>query len=548
MGDTSTTKFDASQKIPRSRALWLAIWIGGSVLLLGTVALVVVIHYLHEAEPILRERVIDTLATTYDSRVELAAFNVSVIHGFQAQGTGLKLYPNTIPTNQPLFSVRRFAFHVSWLDMLKTPMRVDQVHISGLTINLPPKGKRGVVSRLNRKKPGNISIIVDHLVVDHASLILLTNKPGKVPLDFEIINLRITSVGAGKPMHFRAILVNPKPIGNIDSTASLGPFNTQNPGDTPVSGTYSFTHADLGTLAGIGGMLSSTGRYSGTLNKIVVDGETDTPDFSLNISGKPMPLRTTFHAIVDGTNGDTYLEPVDAMLAHSHILARGRVVDEPNQGHHIVLNVRVGSARIEDMLMLAVKEAPPLMRGSLALHARLDLPPGKQPVTDRLRLEKGTFQISNVHFSNPAIQKKVDQLSLRSRGHAKKAQQVTKGKDLPKTASQMRGDFALASGKLTLTNMRYTVPGTSVSMHGFYSLNSGQLGFEGTARLSATVSQMVTGWKSLLLKPVDPFFSKDGAGTVVPIRITGTRSAPKFELNFFHKGNAVTKKKNSKTP
>jgi hypothetical protein len=44
---------------------------------------------------------------------------------------------------------------------------------------------------------------------------------------------------------------------------------------------------------------------------------------------------------------------------------------------------------------------------------------------------------------------------------------------------------------------------------------------------------MVTGWKSLLLKPVDPFFSKHGE-TVLPVRITGTRSNPHIGLDFGH--------------
>jgi hypothetical protein len=42
---------------------------------------------------------------------------------------------------------------------------------------------------------------------------------------------------------------------------------------------------------------------------------------------------------------------------------------------------------------------------------------------------------------------------------------------------------------------------------------------------------MTTGWKSLLLKAVDPFFKKDGAGAVLPIKITGTKSDPHFGLN-----------------
>jgi hypothetical protein len=62
--------------------------------------------------------------------------------------------------------------------------------------------------------------------------------------------------------------------------------------------------------------------------------------------------------------------------------------------------------------------------------------------------------------------------------------------------------------------------------------------FHGNARLTAKVSQLTTGWKSILLKPVDPFFSKNGAGTEVPIKITGTRNSPKFGLDFGHKDNS----------
>ncbi len=115
-------------------------------------------------------------------------------------------------------------------------------------------------------------------------------------------------------MHFDATLVNPKPKGEIQSSGEFGPFHEDSPGDTPVKGDYTFDHADLSTLKGIAGILSSTGQYQGTLDNIVVNGETDTPDFRIRISGHPVPLHTKFHAIVDGTNGDTVLDPVDATI------------------------------------------------------------------------------------------------------------------------------------------------------------------------------------------------------------------------------------------
>jgi AsmA-like C-terminal region len=517
-------------------------WTALVAALLIIAAFTVAAIYLHRAEPILKQRVIETLATRYDSRVELAGFQVSLVRGFEVTGSGLKLYPNSLDMQQPLILVDQFRFRTSWHDLFRTPMHIGLVRVTGLGIHLPPKDQRHDMPRLNQHgSHGKIQILVDQLDIGRASLILGTDKPGKVPLDFEISDLRMTSVGAGQPMRFHALLVNPKPIGDIDSTGSFGPFDAHSPGDTPVSGIYSFKNADLGPLKGIGGTLSSTGKYEGTLNNIVVDGKTDTPNFSLDTSGNPVPLHTTFHAIVDGTNGDTHLEPVDAELRHSHIVARGDVITVPNQGHRITLDVTVQPANIEDILDLATKTQPALMNGALVLHTSFLLPPGKESVTQKLQL-KGNFHITDVHFSDPRIQDKVDELSLRSQGHPEKAKQDAKGAINANVASDMKGNFTLGNGKVTITGLRYNVPGANIALSGFYGLDSNQIDFHGTARLDAKVSQMVTGWKSWLLKPVDPFFSKGGAGTQVPIQITGTRSDMHFGLDFGHNG------KDKKTP
>ncbi|MGC2162543.1 MAG: AsmA-like C-terminal region-containing protein [Silvibacterium sp.] len=548
MADRTDPASDSPQK-PR-KPLWIRMlaWTAFIAFLLIAAAFTVFAIYFHRAGPILKERVVETLATRYDSRVELASFNVSVLHGFEVTGAGLKLYPNTLDMQQPLFSVDQFRFRTSWHDLFRTPMHIGVVRITGLDIHLPPKDQRHNMPKLNQHaSQGKIQILVDHIDIDRASLILGTNKPGKVPLDFEIINLRMTSVGAGQPMRFHAILVNAKPIGDIDSTGSFGPFNAHSPGDTPVNGTYTFSHADLDPLKGIGGTLSSTGQYQGTLNNITVDGETDTPNFSLDTTGNPVPLHTTFHAIVDGTNGDTHLEPVDAMLLHSHIVARGDVITVPGQGHQITLDVTVQPAHIQDVLALAEKTQPALMSGALVLHTKLVLPPGKQSVTQKIRLD-GAFDITNVHFSDPKIQEKIDELSLRSQGHAKEAKQNAENNINTNIASDMKGNFTLGNGKVTITGLRYTVPGANIALNGVYSLDGNQVDFQGTARLTATVSQMVTGWKSWLLKPVDPFFSKNGAGTQVPIQITGTRSNLHFGLDFGRKGDKDKKPDGNRIP
>lgn len=526
----------------------MIVWTGFAVGLLFAGVFVVVAVYFHRAEPILRARVIETLSTRFDSRVELDSFGVSVFQGFEVDGGGLKLYPRHLDMQQPLFSVDKFAFRTGWRSLFRTPMHIGQVQVTGLHINMPPKEQRRNMPKLDNgaSRPGKVQILVDELLIDNATLILGTNKPGKVPLDFEISKLRMTSVGANQPMRFHAILTNPKPVGNIDSTGDFGPYNTLTPGDTPVGGKYSFSHADLGTLKGIGGILSSTGVYQGTLSNIVVDGETDTPDFRLTTANHPMPLHTKFHAIVDGTNGDTHLLPVDAVLAHSHIVASGDVVRALGvRGHDITLDVTVSPARIDDMLKLGVKTEPPIMTGDLVMHTKMHLPPGQGTVLERLHL-KGSFQITNAHFTNEKIQSKIDELSLRGQGKPKEVKEEVH----PNIASAMSGDFELSAQKITIPNLHYEVPGAQVAMSGVYTLDGNEFNFQGVARLQAKLSEMVTGWKSWALKLADPMLMKNGAGTEVPIEITGTRSEPHFGVDlgkvFSHKDQE--KDKNGGTP
>ena len=84
------------------------------------------------------------------------------------------------------------------------------------------------------------------------------------------------------------------------------------------------------------------------------------------------------------------------------------------------------------------------------------------------------------------------------------------------------------------------MPGAEIDLKGTYGMEGGALNFTGAAKLQATVSAMVGGWKGLLLKPVDRYFKKDGAGTEVPIHIEGTRENPKFGVDFNRmKGNSA---------
>src|SRR5262249_4969129 len=156
-------------------------------------------------------------------------------------------------------------------------------------------------------------------------------------------------VGATQPFTFIGTLTNGKPVGEIATRGKFGPWGVDDPGSTPVSGDYNFTDADLGPFAGIGGVLSSTGKYAGPLNELQGSGETDMADCSLDENGASVPLHTEFSATVDGTNGDTYLHPVRAMLAGSLITAEGSIAGvRGRKGKLISLDAAIPEGHIED--------------------------------------------------------------------------------------------------------------------------------------------------------------------------------------------------------
>jgi hypothetical protein len=537
------------------RHSWLQ-WACGSVLLLLIAAAIAVSIVLHRAEPFVRAHIVDALQNRFHARVELDSFHMSLLHGLRAEGKGLRIWPpaqvrgvNVAASangNDPLINLDEFRFRAPLRFSPGKPFHIGLVELDGLNIHIPPKSHFGhTAADVKPHTAPLITFAVEKIQCTNSHFVLETDKPGKLPLDFAIISFSIVDTKGGplnssSVMHFEADLTNPRPIGTIHTNGEFGPWQVADPGENPIQGEYTFDHADLGTFKGIGGILTSTGKFQGTLRNITVDGDTDTPDFRLTHFGNTMPLHTHFHARVDGTNGDTWLEPVDAVLGHSHFTAQGQIVrvtsPDPttgrliSHGHDIALNIAMQGARIEDFLHLASDKPTPLLTGSLAMKALLHIPPGPVPVHQRLQL-KGVFNLDQVHFSSASIQDKITDLSLRGQGHPKDV----KDADPNATRSTMQGDFTMGGGVITLPALTYTVPGATINLAGTYGTDGGILDFAGKARLEAPVSKVVGGFLGALLTPADPIFKKHGAGTEVPIRISGTRKDPHFGLDFHHK-------------
>ncbi|MEO8735366.1 MAG: AsmA-like C-terminal region-containing protein [Edaphobacter sp.] len=519
-------------KLKRRRGVWW--WIAVSALISVIVLAVIGEVLMHRAEPILKGRVVETLSTRFKSQVEMDDFHVSILHGLEVSGDGLRIFPPddvvAAGATKPLISLGHFSFHASLAGLFLKPTHVGTVHVSGMTINIPPREMRQQ-GHGPKRKMGKIKIVVEEIVCDDSKLVIGTAKPNKDPKVFELKRIVMRNVGPKSPWDYDATLVNAIPRGDIHSVGTFGPWDTESPGDSPVTGHYTFDHADLGTIKGIGGILSSVGEFKGQLNRIEVEGTTETPDFSIDTANHAMPLHTKYHAIVDGTTGDTYLQRVEAKLGESEFSCSGAVVNVKGKGHIIDLDVDVPNGRIQDFLQLAVKTEPVVMTGRVAMKARVHIRPGKESVSQKLGL-KGGFTVREIHFTNPKVEDKVDMLSLRAQGDPKLAKPGAVD-----VRSRMRGEFVMANGRLRFSDLVYTLPGGTVRLAGVYSLDGNEFDFTGKVRTEAKLSQMVASkWKSLLLKPVDPFFSKHGAGAEIPVKVTGTKGDPKFGLDLGHKG------------
>jgi hypothetical protein len=470
--------------------------------MLGIVTLFVTASLLaRRFEPYIREQAIEYLRKRFDSDVELDTLRVhlpktsplrlllSKGRGALArvEGEGVSLRHKGRRDVPPMFAMKKFRFEVDLGTLFDTPKTVQSVLLEGM---------------------------------EDAKLLILPKDRKKVPLEFLIHNLRLSSAGMGVAMRYNAALTNPKPPGTIHAVGSFGPWNAAEPGDTPLSGDYTFEKADLGVFAGIAGILNSTGHFDGALNSIHAKGQASVPDFRLKIAGNPVPLVTQFEVLIDGTNGNTILQPVRAMLGTTKFTTSGGVVKhESDLRRTISLDVSIPQGDLRDLLRLAVKGTP-FMEGQIFLKTKIDIPPLIGKVRAKLKLD-GQFEVQHGKFLRFATQDKVDSLSRRGQGKPN-------SKEIDEVVSGMKGTFKLENEVIRFRSLSFSVSGAKVALKGNYDLQRDALDFHGTLKLQANVSQTMTGWKRWALKPVDPFFAKEDAGTFLRIKVTGTSKAAKF--------------------
>jgi hypothetical protein len=533
---------------------WLSWRTVGVVVLIVGVLGALGLYYYAEAivESRLRPATIELLERRLNSRVELASMKVTFSPTLSVRGEGLVIRHQGRTDIPPLITMRSFTIGGGLRPLWER--RIDRVHVDGLELVIPPRRRADMPSfaKTTEGKPstgategtpvspaasdpvpsttdgppaaGGPDVFIGEIVAENSLLTIMSKREDKGPRVFQIRHLRFDDFEFSKSVPFTAAITNPTPFGEIEAKGEFGPWASAEPSATPVKGTFLFD-ADLGTIKGIGGALHAEGDFSGPLEFIRSTGRTRTEGFHLSSGGAKFPLIVNYVAIVDGTNGDTTLEHVDATLGTSRITARGTIFRAPDdspdkKGRRITLDTTTRGGRLEDFVMLTTRTKKSPMTGIVNVDARLDIPPAEAEVIERMDL-RGSFSVAKAKFTSETIQNRIDELARRGQGRPT-------DETIDDVASNLKGVFTLNDATLTLKSLTFSVEGADVRLAGSYDTKKEWLDFKGELRLQARASQTQTGWKRILLKVFDPLLDAPGAGTVLPISITGPRDQPKF--------------------
>jgi len=483
-----------------------------------------------------RRALIQTLEERFQSTVEIGEIDVYGLVPITVAARHVVMRYHGRKDVPPLMTIDHLIASADLRKQRGPTWRVSSVRMEGMQISIPAQSEeleRADFARQTHRKFQLPPIEFAEITAENTLLRILPRQKERKPRSFWIHRVVLRSIGQNQPASFHAQLTNPVPQGEIDSEGRFGPWNPDQPSLTPVSGKFHFANANLGQFRGLSGILSSTGHYDGVLERLDVEGETLTPDFCLSIGGNPVELKTHYVAVVDGTNGDTYLKTVEASFLQTTIIATGKIVDPPGPApRNISLKVTLSKARAEDLLRLVTKGNNMPLTGAVQLRANLNLAGGKSDITDRLALN-GQFDISKAAFTDPDTQEKVDALSRRGKGEPRNG-------EITGVISNVRGSLVAGEGQAYFSMLEFAVPGATVVLKGSYGLHTETLDFHGRLELDAKLSETATGMKSVAFRFLNPFFKGSTGGSALPIKITGLRSNPSFGLDLRRRGKTAS--------
>ena len=528
MPQTAVAEARESEKIaPRkhfAREHWIALTAAGVAIVSAIYSIVLALSWSFDKQDVInvmqersaRSVTIDRFYRTYFPP-GCVAEGVKFLHRFHKE-------------KAPLITVQKLVMTTSYARMLTLQRRLTLVRVFNMHVTVPPSepGKPNPVMPLTYSGNSGASIVVDHTIADGAVLEFLSKEQGKNPFRLVIDKLRLDGIGNNEPMFYRTIISTQMPPGKIRSTGVFGTWNPKDPGSTPVHGADTFENANLAAFGGVSGTLSSSGKFSGTLRHVNVDGTTDVPNFRVTDTSHTRRLSAQFKAVVDGTKGDTFLNNVTAQFDRTTVYFKGSVAGQEGEGGKLIsLDMSEGSGRIEDLLDLFISAKTPPMTGNVTFRGHVDIPPGAGQLVERMKL-KGDFGVAAGKFTDSGTEGDITRLS-ESAGKKSKAQ----GEEHPEMVlSDLTGHAVSNNGVARLSHMSFTVPGAKATLDGTYNLVNYKVDLHGVLVTTGQPGDATTGVKSFLVKGLTPFFKRRHAAKVVPFKITGSYQKTECMLDF----------------
>ena len=360
--------------------------------------------------------------------------------------------------------------------------------------------------------------VVDHLIATN-TVVEVAHGQAKQPLRFIFHRLHIDNLRGPGESNFEADVDNPLPHGNLHLSGHFG-TSAQGPKHTPVSGTYNLDRAGLSVFKSIGGILSSKGKFQGTLDRITVEGETSTPEFEVAETHHSQPLDTHFSAVVNALNGDVALPHVTARFGRDDLDVRGNIARGRDGKRAAVLEINCPRGRIEDTFYPFMHKSQSAITGDVNFRMHVEIPSGHEPFLEKLALQSD-FQIQNARFVKPETQVRLSKVA-----EAPDDRQ-------PNTAMpvQIHGAVEVKDGIARFAHLSLQDHHASAFFWGKYQLTDEHVDMHGKLKTEASLTKTTNGIGSFFAKILEPFFKKKPHENVVPVKISGTYNNPKFGLD-----------------
>jgi hypothetical protein len=451
---------------------------------------------------------------------------------------GITMRRKSAPDLPPLGSVEKMVVQGRWSDLLLLRQRVQLVEITGLHVVVPAIG-----SRENHEDfpPGSGAdfggpeMMIERFVVRKSLLDIM--RADQHRNSFPIANLEIRNFHRGEEGVFVVDMRNAIPTGRIQATGMFGPIRVNDFGATPVSGDFSFSGVALHEVGEISGTLDSSGHFNGTLGEIEAEATSRTPDFAVK-NGLPSEVDGAIRCTINGTNGDLAIHDIEAKTGVTTIHASGTIQGSPKITN---LDIEVRQGRAEEILRPFLRNGSPI-EGEVWLKSHAYVGPrGSGKFLDRLRVD-GTFEVPAEQIENKKVEKCLSDFSARAQGLKEpsadgKAADASSSEEssAPRDAlSSVKGPATIRNGVASSTQLSFKVAGAEADLKGTFDFRSEVVHLVGNLRMEKDISHTEKGFKSLLLKPLAPFFKKENAGAVVPIAVTGGPGHYKVEQDIGH--------------